>query len=253
MGTLSTGVWWGGTLLLAAVLGRMAWNKLMPRFAFFSAYLAAVLTSSLVLLFLRPATSYAYLIGYWVSEMVTVALSFGITWEIYTEALSPYPGMRKLARTLLRATFAVVGAKAAVGLWGNPSLTAAIIEFERDLRVLQALLLLALLGLVAHYALPLGRNVRCLLIGYGLYLGIRVATLNELFQMGLLFRPWVSLISQCGWVIAAAIWGVGMWSCSSSAPEVVESFDCDYEYTSQRTIAALGQLRQHLVHSWRSS
>jgi hypothetical protein len=247
-------MWWGGTLLLAIMLARMVLVRLVGRFPFFSAYLGVVLGSSLMLLFLRPLGSHAYLVGYWVSEIATVVLSFGIAWGVYTEALAPYPGIRKMARSLLGVLFVVIGAKAGVGLWGTPlhNLTATITEFESDLRMLQALLLLALGGLVVHYGLPLGRNVLCLAVGYGIYIGCRVATLNQLFEVGLFFRPWVSLLSQCSWNVAALIWCVGMWSYSAT-PKPVESLECDYERTSQQTIRALGQLRDYMVHSWRSS
>jgi hypothetical protein len=253
MRLLSLLLWWGGTSLLAMVLCRMFLARQLQRFPFFSTYLGAVLGSSLVLLLLQPSSSRAYLVGYWVAEVITALLSFGITWEVYTGALAPYPGIRKMARTLLGILLAIVGARAGVGLWANPhNITSAVAELESDLRVLQALLLLALAGLVVHYALPLGRNVLFLAVGYGIYVGCKVVTVNQLLQEGLFLRPWVSLLSQFSWNLATLIWCVGMWSYSST-PQPVECLECDYERTSQQTIRALGQLRDYMVHCWRSS
>lgn len=247
-------MWWGGLSLLAVILYRMASVKLLTRFPLFSLYLGAICSSSVALVFLLPATTRRYVAGYWIQEFVTAALSFGMLWEVYNEAFGPYPGIRKMARSVLCILFLAVAVRAGFSLWQNPhhTLTAAIIEFEYGLRTLQALLLLALVGLVVHYALPLGRNATCLAIGYGVYLGVRVATINGLFQVGLYNRAWASLLAQVSWNFTAVIWCVGMWVPSATRPPV-ESLQCDYERTSRQTIAALGQIRNYVVHSWRSS
>jgi hypothetical protein len=253
MRVLSLLMWWGGIFMLALLLWRIVVVRLLVCFPLFSAYIGGVLAKSVVLLFFQPVTSRAYWFGYWISEFVTAALSFGIAWEGYTEALAAYPGVRRMARSLLSLLFAVVAANAAVGLWGSRhfDLTFAIGEFERDLRVLQVLSLLALAALVVHYAIPAGRNVLFMVIGYGMYLGFRVATLNALFELPVVYRPWLSLLLQCAWNGAVLIWIVGMWSpAPTRSPDAPR--ECDYERSSQQTIRALVQIRDYLVHSWRS-
>jgi hypothetical protein len=253
MTVLGIFLWWGGIFLLLAVVCRMVYTGLLARLPLFSAYLGTVLGGSVGLLFCRPVTSHTYWAGYWVLEFVTAALSFGIVWEGYTEALACYPGARKMARSVLGILFAVVGAKTGVGLWacGLHHLTSTIAEFERDLRVFEVLSLVALAGLVVHYAIPISRNVLFMVIGYGLYLGVRAATLNLLFDQRLACRPWLSLVLQCAWNSAAVIWCVGMWSYSPTRlPDA--PFECGYERTSEQTIRALGQIREYVVHCWRS-
>jgi hypothetical protein len=247
-------MWWGGNVLLALLLWRIVSVRLLKSFPLFSAYIAGVLAKSLMLLFLQPVTSHAYWVGYWISDLVTAALSFAIVWESFAEALASYPGVRRMARSLLSILFSVVAAKAAVGLWGRSrhELTFAIEEFERDLRVLQVLSLLALAGLVVHYAIPAGRNILLMVMGYGMYLGFRVVTLNTLFEFQLASRLWLSLLLQCAWNGAVLIWIVGMWSHSPTRSLDVPG-ECDYERSSRQTIRALGEIREHLVQSWRSS
>jgi hypothetical protein len=254
MGLASSLLWWGGMLLLAVALGRMTWSHLLTRYPFFSVYLAAVFCRSPVLLSLRPVTSDGYRAGYWISEFLCAMLAFGVTWEIYARTLSPYPGVRRMARTLMSILLAIMGAKALVEICGSPlhNMGSTVLEFERDLRVVQMLLLLGLMGLVAHYALPMGKNVLSILVGYGLYLGVRVVLLTALVRSGLLYNAAVSLILQAGWNLAVVIWCVGM-SSHSEAPAPDHRLECDYERASERTIRAMGQLRSHLVHSWRSS
>jgi hypothetical protein len=247
-------LWWGGMLLLAVALGRMTWARLLTRYPFFSVYLAGVFWRAPVLLYLRPVTSEGYRAGYWISEFVCAVLAFGVTWEIYARTLAPYPGVRRMARMLMSILLAVMGAKALVELCGSPlhNMGATVLEFERDLRVVQMLLLLGLLGLVAHYALPMGKNVLSIMVGYGLYLGVRVVSLTVLAHAGLVYNAAVSLILQAGWNVTVGIWCLGMWS-YSGVPAPDHHMECDYERASERTIRAMGQLRSHLVHSWRSS
>jgi hypothetical protein len=216
-------------------------------------YLAAVFCRSPVLLLLRPVTSDGYRAGYWISELVCAMLAFGVTWEIYARTLAPYPGVRRMARSLMSVLLVAVGAKAMVGMWGNPlrNLSSTVVDFERDLRVVQMLLLLGLVGLVAHYALPMGKNIFSILVGYGLYLGFRVVLLTVLSNSGRVYHPVVSLALQGAWNLSLIIWCVGMWS-YSDVPTPDRQIECDYERTSEKTIRAMGQLRSHLVHSWRS-
>jgi hypothetical protein len=251
-------LWWGGTLLLTGLLWRMVSVGLHIRLPFFSAYLGSTLAQSVGLLFFQPVTSHAYLVAYWFMEFLTAVLSFGIPWQGYSEALAVFPGVRKMARAALGILFVIVGAKTGVAfledaLWGNRvhDLTAAISEFERDLRVLLALSLLALAGLVVHYAIPIGRNVLFMVIGYGVYLGVRVATLNALFDLGLVLRPWVNVLLQASWNVATVIWLVGMWSYAPT-PSPDAALECDYELSSRQTMRALGQLREYVGHCWRS-
>jgi hypothetical protein len=112
--------------------------------------------------------------------------------------------------------------------------------------------LVAFVGLVVHYAIPLGRNALFLVVGYAFYLGVRIATLNFLFQPRLASAPWLSLVLQSAWNAAALIWIVGMWSYVPTwLPD--SPFEINYERASRRTFRAFDQLRQHVVDSWRSS
>lgn len=254
MAGLSICLWWGGIILLLVLLCRMGQVGLLARYPYFSAYIAAVLAESLVLLFLKPTTSKRYWVAYWVSELLTAALSFGIAWEGYNEALAQYPGVRRMARSILSFLFAVVGAKVVVASVAKPLryLPSVIGEFEQHLRLLLALSLLALIGLVVHYAIPLGRNILFLLIGYGFYQGVRVATLNFLFQQQATSSSWLSLVLQSAWNVANLIWIIGMWSYVPTwLPDA--PLEINYDRASRQTFRAFQQLRHHVVDSWRSS
>jgi hypothetical protein len=254
MAGLSVCLWWGGIVLLLLLLCRMACAGLLTRYPFFSAYITAVLLESVALIPFQPATSQKYWVAYWVSELLTAALSFGIALDGYNEALAQYPGVRRMARFSLGVLFAVMSAKLIVCSWGNPlhCLPSAIGEFERDLRLLLALALLAFVGLVVHYAIPLGRNTLFLVIGYGFYLGVRVATVNLLPLSRLASTAGLSLLLQSAWNATAVIWMVGLWT---RIPTWLPGtpMDIDYDRASRQTVRAFEELRHHLVDSWRSS
>ncbi|HLI82733.1 MAG TPA: hypothetical protein VKV17_02385 [Bryobacteraceae bacterium] len=227
---------------------------MLTRYPFFSAYITAVLVESVALLLCRPATSQSYWVAYWVSELLTAALSFGIALDGYNEVLAPYPGVRRMARFLLGVLFAIVGAKLIAGSWGDPlhHLPSAIGEFERDLRLMLALSLLAFVGLVVHYAIPLRRNTLLLVIGYGFYLGLRLATVNFLPVERLASAARLSVLLQFAWNATAVIWIIGLWSrVPTWLPEI--PIEIDYDRASQHTVRAFEELRHHVVDSWRSS
>jgi len=43
------------------------------------------------------------------------------------------------------------------------------LETERDLRIVQAVLLASLITLLAYYAVPMGRNLKGMILGYGFF------------------------------------------------------------------------------------
>jgi hypothetical protein len=156
-----------------------------------------------------------------------------------------------MAQWVLAILFAMVVAKALAGLLVNPSLLVkpTIIELERDLRVLQAILLLGMLGLIVHYSLPIGKNIRSMLNGYGFFLGSAIVTLTLRARWGEAFQREWDWLQRIGWFMVLAVWSLISWS-DSKDPIAQSLIEEDYRHISQRTISAMGQLRHHLTHSW---
>jgi hypothetical protein len=143
--------------------------------------------------------------------------------------------------------------KALVELYDSPiqRLIPTTLELERNLRVLQALLLLTMFGLIVYYSIPLGRNLRSMLIGYGLLVGTGVVTLT----LGSLFAQinqwkWWALPTQVEYCATLVVWCVGMWSYAPN-PTPGIALELDYERISARTTRAFGRVRDHVAQSWR--
>ena len=80
------------------------------------------------------------------------------------------PGTARLARNVLALVFAVAVGKALAAslrgpLWWPAPTTA---ELERNLRAVQAFAILGLVILLVAYSIPLGRNLRGIVLGYAL-------------------------------------------------------------------------------------
>jgi hypothetical protein len=193
-----------------------------------------------------------YAIAYWITELLCALVAFGVTWEIYSHILGQYPGVSKMARSVSAFLLVMVGAKAGVELWGASTTLRVFttLEVEQLVRVLQALLLLGILGLIVHYRLPLGRNIGALLAGYGLYLLCIVVTVTLRLQSVKTLNGIVDLTQRIAWCITLGVWCVGMRSYAPT-PQLETSLEYDYNRISQQTTRALGQLRSHLIHSWR--
>jgi hypothetical protein len=245
-------MWWAGQFPLLCLVYRAVRRGLFREYPYFFGYLSSVLCATAVRIYLLPTTSQTYFVGFWISEFVSAVAGFGVTWEIYSHVLAPYRGVRRMARSGLGFLLVAVFAEATVGSTTDRAgaLVAATVELERNLRVVQALLLLAMTGLIVHYALAIGRNIRFILIGYGLYIGCAVISLSMRAQGGEAFSaPWQS-IQKLAWDVTAVIWCVGLWSYSGN-PVPDTSLECDYDHISQNTIRALGRLRSHVTQSWR--
>jgi hypothetical protein len=253
MGFPGGAIWLVCDLMLVWLLGR-AWRvKILTRYPFFFGYVGFVLCMDLVRLYLELKTSpRAYEIGYWISEFFDALAGFGVTWQIYATILAPYGGVRRMARAVLSVFFALVLAKALVELTGNPlhNLGPTTVELERNLRFVQALLLMLMATLVVHYALPMGRNARSMLAGYAFYVGCMVIALSLRSQWGDGFQRSKDLVDRLGYITALLVWCGGMWSYSRDpAPEAL--IETDYDQISAQTSRAFGRLRQHVTQSWR--
>jgi hypothetical protein len=253
MGYLSQAVWWACNLMLALILLRAWRGRLLARYPYFFGYVLCVFCSSILRVYVWTALPQAYRLVYWISEAIGVVAGFGVTWEIYAHVLAPYHGVNKMARSILGVVLGSVLAKASVELWRDPrrSLGPTTAELEGNLRVVQALLLLAILGLIVQYAVPMGRNIRLMLMGYGFYVGYRAVSLSLFSRWGDSSWSVLDWANRLGYSVTLAAWVGGMWSYSPD-PAPDNSLECDYDHISEHTIRALGQLRNHLTHSWRA-
>jgi hypothetical protein len=175
---------------------------------------------------------WAYESYYWSAQVFSIALGYGVIWEIYTQVLADYPGVARLARsvllTILVMLFSRVLAQALIGQVGSPAAVAGILE--RDLRTVQGLLLLTLVVLAAYYAIPVGRNLKGMIVGYGLFVSVSIASLALGAALGRIFESWWQHLQPASYDGALLIWCVALWSYQPNPrPEVERRIEHDYD------------------------
>ena len=235
---------WTGCALLAAILARAMVEGLLKMYPFFYSYIGYVFITSAWALWAFADGSLSYQRFYWVAQFIGLVIGFGVAWELYAQMLAHCPGIRRLARALLVLILAAIVAWSLRG----PSIFSASnsAELERNLRTVQAVLLVALIGLVAYYSIPVGRNLRGIAIGYCFFIGTSVLNLSFLSYFGPSFQPWWQRSQPLAYCASLIIWCVTLWSYSPN-PVPNDRMQRDYQRFADQTAKSIARLRRYLV------
>jgi hypothetical protein len=236
---------WLAVVLLLLLLYRAATGKILSVYPLFYSYIAHVLIATIVGLTVKWANPGTYRVYYWVAEAVSSLLGMGVTWEIHRRILANYSGVRRLAGMLLSIIFALVLCFSAAGRGGARF---SLVTAERDLRTVQAIILLILFALVAYYAIPLGKNIRGIAIGY--VFGIATAVLNLSFRyyFGDAYIPIWKYGRGIEYLAGLTIWCVTLWSLQPDPAPPDKEIEPDYEWVSGKAVQTMDRLRTHLIH-----
>lgn len=212
---------WCACISLEIVLLLRSIPFLFRRFPIFYSYIACVLIQDLIAIPIYRNLPGAYATFYWTSTILMAILGYLLILEIYGRSLEKFAGAARLVRIVLLVAFFLVVARALIALFGgSPARLAPFAAFlERDLRTLQAILLAALLGIFTFYRIPTGRNLRGIMAGYTLYVGVRVLELTAYTELGRADALFVSKLEPFSYLICLGIWTTALWS-RSSEPDV---------------------------------
>jgi hypothetical protein len=207
-------LWLLAIALECVPLARALQTGFLKRYKFFYAYLSFVLVRDLCLLgiYFKWPTLYAW--SYWGSELFTVLIGCGLVWEVYKLALARYSGAARVARNVLPALFVLTITRVLVKAWSSPNWIpgGTPLETEGDLRTVQAALLLGLVALLAYYEIPLGRNLKGIVYGYGILLATSLSNLALREHLGKSFQDvWQHLQPVC-YLVVVLIWCWALWS-----------------------------------------
>ena len=230
-------VWWT-CILLEAILVVHSIPAMLKRFPVFYGYVACVLVRDVSAIPIYRTWPGLYTAFYWSTAFVTAILGYAVILEIYSRSLARFPGVMRLIRAVLVGLLFLVAARAFAELFGgaaNPLASSAAL-LERDLRTLQAILLGALLCIFSFYRIPIGRNLRGIIVGYTLYIGVRVIELTAYTQLGKAMGIFASKMEPISYLICLVVWTVALWS---RAPEPIAdtapSIEQDYDLLMRQT------------------
>ncbi len=252
---LSQLLWWASNFLVCLLLARAIRGRYLLRYGVFYVYLSWVLLDSLISFYLYVSRPWAYETYYWNAQFLSVALGYGVIWEIYTQVLADYPGVARLGRSALLAIFVLLVSKTLAqtisGQIGSPAEVPAILE--RDFRTVQGLLLLILVVLVAYYAIPVGRNLKGMIVGYGLFVAVSIASLALRAELGRIFQSWWQYLQPAAYDGALLTWCISLWSYQPNPrAEVGIGIERDYENLATETAKALARVRAYILRPGQS-
>ena len=242
-------IWWLGVALETLLLIRGLLTKWASRHYIFYCYLLFVLSQSFVRFAAFQQSPRAYFHAYWITEFLGVVVGCGIIFEIYKVGFSAYPGTAHMARNLLLFIFVLVFTKALVDAPSDPRwwLVASTMELERNVRIVQALAIIALSAVFAIYAVPFGRSLRGIVFGYGLFVIVSIAQLTfAAIDGGKYLGFWQSL-APVSYLLTLAIWATHLWSFQPQpAPKVAARLEHDYQKVAAATRRRLQEARVYL-------
>ena len=246
---LSLLLWLAGLLIELLLLVRAARTKTLIKYFYFYAYIFCIFTVSAGLYIGHSLSLSFYEAWYWPTQFATLAMGCAVVLEIVRQALADYPGAERIARLASCAVFAVTFCYVEwhVARRMDWSTVNATVELERDLRVIQALVLATVLATVFYYRIELGKNVTGMIVGFGAYVGVSLTTLELRSFLGPRFNAGWGNLQTISYFFALIVWTVALWSYSPNpAPPVSERSDAGYDALAHDTRAQLQSVRSSL-------
>jgi hypothetical protein len=243
-------LWWIGNATEAFILARSINQSFYGKYPAFYFYLTTVLFVELLRFTTYTFEPRFFQAFYWYTEYVAAVAGYAVILEIYKHALKSSPGVARISRTFLLIVFGAVLLKIiASALRGHaawsPAATSA--ELERNLRVVQALLLFGIIALVACYKIPTGRNLKGITFGYGFYVCASALSLAFGSLPGYTFRPGWRYVQPIAYLAALFIWGCTLLSYQPGPESETESrIERDYRFLADETKRVLSTARAAL-------
>jgi hypothetical protein len=238
-------IWWSAIALEAVILLRGRTVGLLKKYPLFYAYIACVLVKEIIGLLTSQLAPNSYESVYWPTELATILASYAVIIEIFRWSTRHKPGIRRLTQNALLIVFTLTLAYAASDFvhGGFGSLSHAIADLGRDLRYVEAGILLVMLWLFARYRIPLGRNLLGLIIGYSFWVGLNVVNLAFWFLPGNGFSILLRGLLPATYLITLSIWCVTLWSAHPEPVQPSETkIEQDYELLAAKTQTILARM-----------
>lgn len=242
-------IFWTCNFLEAVLLLRAIREGFFARYSLYYAYLLWVLVRSLAGFYVMLWHAELYSSFYWHTQFFDGLLGCGIICELYRQGLVHYPGAARMARNVLALVFAIVISKVLANALSGPVWSPARTDadLERYLRMVQSVFLIVLIALFYYYAIPLGKNLRGMMLGYGFFLGTSVINLTFRTQLGSAFQVWWVYLQPLSYVLVLAIWCPALWSYAPMPlPGPESKLEYDYQLLSTETRRRVAMVRNYI-------
>lgn len=248
MEILAQVVGYTGLSVEVLILFRSIQRKMFAKYSIFYTYLLTVLGVGLFLQIAYTATPSLYVLLYWPLQFVTMALGCGVIVEMSRHVFAQHVSLDRFVRWVAIATFGAIFLVFAIHVVFLPHWKPAAnpAELERNLRIGQAIALMTIVFLTGYYGIEIGKNMKGLILGFGVYVGASIISLTLRLFIGIRFSPIWKQVGPFSYMAALLIWAVALWS-YAPAPEVPsEPAEEDYRGLAGRTRQVLGTIQEQL-------
>jgi len=231
-------IWWSGVAVESAILLRGALAGLLKKYPLFYSYIACVLVKEIIGMLAYHFAPHLYEPLYWPTELATIVASYAVIIEIFRWSTRHNPGIRRLTQSAFLGVFALASIYAASDLMqgGFSSISRALADLSRNLRYVEAGILLVMMWLFVRYRIALGRNRLGVMIGYSFWVGLNIVNLAFWFQPGNEFSTRLRALLPVTYLITLGIWCVTLWSAQTEPVQPSETdIERDYEFLAGKT------------------
>ena len=240
-------IWLSVIALEGTVIFRGVRAALLTKYPLFYAYVGCGFLVELLRVFCYKASPNFYPAFYWHTELVMIAASYAVVFEIFRQALRHNPGMARVARKLLLVVFVIALTYAASDLLhgGFASMARATADLGRYLLYVKGVLLVVMLWLFGRYRISFGRNLLGLTAGYSLVVGLNVMNLAFLSFPGHESSIGFRKLLPITYLITLIIWCSSLWSVQPDPAQPEESaIDRDYGHLVDKTMTEFAHLSE---------
>jgi hypothetical protein len=204
-------MWWVTDLIALYLLVQALRENLLRQYFFFYFYLLHVFILSILRNYYHTSLgTEAYRNFYWGSQFVSVAWGYSVVWEVYRNILKERPGVLGIARMvlglilpILLITVTLLRGEDLGSFWRNQ---ATVVDLERYIRAFQLLLLIVILLIAKYFLIAIRRNLRGIILGYGIYISSGVINDTVRSLRGDSFQLLWGYVQQSSWAVALLIW-----------------------------------------------
>ncbi len=197
-----------GPLLVCVILWRCLRLQLWRHYPFFYTYVSYVLVLGVFHMALVDFRFPGYALMYWIGDAIASFLWFAVTWEVLRHVFPSDRPMRRVVGPILVLSSIAL---AVTVYFGSENRGSIFLDLERKSSLAQASLIVVSLLVARYYAIPLGRNVWGMALGFGIFVSVTIMNLAafDLFES---FVPYWRLIRPTSFIGMLAVWTWALWS-----------------------------------------
>lgn len=203
-----------GTFLEVTILWRSLRLQLWRYYPLFYVCIGFIFIRTVTLFVLSELRFPDYATVYWFSEVCVLVLFFLIPWEVLRHTFASMPSVRHIAGrviVVLLIGWAWTIFYAGGNLAASQRTGSFYYDLERKVAFAQAAFLLIIVLLALYYRIPIGRNIRGMAIGFGLFVSVSIMNYAALELVESFFPLW-RYISPLTFVGVLGIWTWALWS-----------------------------------------